>query len=156
MKKWLFCALVLAVVPVLSYGGFGGEDVGQLKPVQVVMLRENGEGLMLLTDTEDIGIGKNVSEAVMDMKEAAIGQVFLDTADYLLLEPGTEGWLPQLRQYLRPSCSLCYVNGEVDLKLAGEYLPHHEPKLTLIRYESGAHRLPWLESEEGRLKLVQP
>lgn len=156
MKKWLFCILVLAAVPVLSYGGFGGEDVGELSPVQVVMLRSDREGVRLLTDTEAVGVGPNPRKAVENMEETTEKRVFLDTADYLLLEPGTEHWLPQLVQYLRPSCNLCYVGGELKLERAGEYLQLHQPKLTLTQYEAGKRRLAYLISDEGRLKLVQP
>jgi hypothetical protein len=82
--------------------------------------------------------------------------VFLDTAEYLLVEPGAEIWLPQLQQYLRPSCNICYVTADMDLKLAGKYLQNHGPKLTLAKYEAGERRLPYLITEEGRMKLVRP
>lgn len=156
MKKWLFYVLALAAIPVLGFGGFGGEDVGKLRPVQVVMIRNLNGGLCLLTDTEDIGNGRDAHQAITDMKQTAPANVFLDTADYLLLEAGMEKWLPQLQDYLRPSCSLCYTIGNVDPVQAAEYLQLHEPELTLTQYEAGEYRLPYLISEEGRLRLVQP
>lgn len=156
MKKWLFYVMALAAIPVLSFGGLGGEDVGKLRPVQVVMVSAQNDELHLMTDTEDAGVGIDAHQAVSEMNQSASAKVFLDTADYLLLESGTEAWLPQLRDYLRPSCSLCYVAGEVNLEQAGKYLQLHEPEITLTQYEAGERRLPYLLSEEGRLKLVQP
>lgn len=154
MKKWLFYALVLAAIPVLSFGRSGGQDVGKLQPVQVVMARPENGKLRLLTDTEDTGKGEDAHGAIEDMNETASARIFLDTADYLLLAEGAEQWLPQLQEYLRPSCSLCYVAGEVDVTKVGEFLQLHEPELTLTQYEAGQTTLPLLISEEGRLKLV--
>jgi hypothetical protein len=42
------------------------------------------------------------------------------------------------------------------LEEAGKYLQIHEPDLTLSQYEAGERELPYLISDEGRLKLVQP
>lgn len=155
MKKWLVYALILAAIPVLSFGGFGGRDVGKLQPVQAVMVQlENGK-LRLLTDTEATGRGENVPEAIEDMNKTADARVYLDTADYLLLSEGAEAYLPQLQEYLRPSCCLCAVAGQIDMTKVGTFLELHQPEQTLTRYEAGERELPLLISEEGRLKLVQ-
>ena len=156
MKKWLSYLLLLAAVPVLSFGGFGGHDVGELQPVQVILVRTKNGQLHLSTDTQSTGLGEDIHKAIADMNETASARVFLDTADYLLLGPGGELWLPQLREYLRPSCKLCYVTGEVDLGQVAAFLQLHEPKLTLAQYEAGERGLSCLISNEGRLQLVQP
>ena len=156
MRKWILYALILAAIPILSFGGLGGKDVGKLRPVQVVAIRNRDNGVELQTDTEDLGVGEDVFGAVKDMNDTSPANVFLDTADYLLIEPGAEIWLSQLQPYLRPSCSLCYVTGEVELPQAGQYLQLHEPALTLTQYEAGKRNLPKLISDEGRMKLVQP
>lgn len=155
MKKWIFYALALAAIPALSFGGFGGQDVGKLQPIQVVMARPDGSGIRILTDAQISGWGTDVDHAIRDMNDSASSQVFLDTADYLLLEADAEQWIPQLREHLRPSCNLCRVSGNVDLTLAGEYLQLHEPKLTVTQYEAGDRGLPNLIIKEGRMKLVQ-
>ena len=155
MRKWISYLLLLAAIPVLSFGGFGGEDVGKLSPAQVVLLR-HGDHVMLLTDTKELGIGEDVAKAVMNMKQTSPSEVFLDTAEYLLVEPGAEEWLPQLQEYLRPSCNVCYATGDVDLEQAGRFLQRHEPQLTLTDYEAGDHGLPFLTVKEGRMKLERP
>lgn len=156
MKKWLFCGLLLAAIPVLSYGSFGGEDVGKLRPVQVVLLQSGEDGVQVVTDAGEMGSGVDISRALNDLKLTSSGEVFLDTADYLLLEPGMEICLPQLQEYLRPSCNLCYVSGDTDLEQVAAYLQNHVPKFTLTQYQAGERRLPYLISDKERLKLVQP
>lgn len=156
MKKWLRYVLILILIPAFSFGGFGGEDVGKLSPAQVVLICSSGGSVQLVTDTEDTGIGADPEKAIMNMQETSAGAVFLDTADYLLIEYGTEGWLPQLRQYLRPSCHVCYVSGDVDPGQAGQFLQLHKPELTLADYEAGERQLSILISEGGKLKLERP
>ena len=155
MKKWLGYALALAAVPLLSLGGFGGRDVGKLQPVQVVLLETVGGKLQLHTDAGTFGRGEDLAKALEDLHKTAEGWVDLDTAEYLLLGEGTEGWLSELQEDLRPSCCLCAVAGQIDLTKVGVFLQQHPPKQTLARYRTGEQKLPRLISEEGRLKLVE-
>ena len=155
MKKWLLYALTLAAIPVLSFGGFGGRDVGKLRPVQLVMVRQEGNTVRLLTDTGDTGKGPDIQRAIKDMNGSADADIFLDTADYLLLGEGAEEYIPQLQQYLRPSCALCRVTGEPDPEEAVKFLQQHPPKLTLTQYEAQRAVLPELVAAERRYKLVQ-
>ena len=152
MRKWIGYTLTLAMIPILSFGGFGGQDVGKLSPVQVVLVR-NSEQVVLLTDTKEQGTGEDVASAVMNMKQTSSSEVFLDTADYLLIEPGAQVWITQLHEYLRPSCNVCYVTGRADLEQAGLFLQLHEPSLTLADYEAGDHNLSCLSIKEGRMQL---
>lgn len=156
MKKWIVYLLVVAAIPFLSYGGFGGEDIGKLAPVQAVLLRTEENDIQLLTDGGQLGEGKTTDTAIEDLSETSSTRMFLDTAEYLLLEPGTEEFLPQLQKYLRPSCSLCYISGQIDPAAAAKYLQLHQPDLTLAQYEAGERQLPTLIIYEGRMKLVRP
>ena len=152
MRKWIGYTLILAMIPILSFGGFGGQDVGKLSPVQVVLVR-NSEQVVLLTDTKEQGTGEDVASAVINMKQTSAAEVFLDTADYLLIEPGAQVWITQLQEYLRPSCNICYVTGDADPEQAGLFLQLHEPSLTLADYEAGDHNLSCLSIKEGRMQL---
>lgn len=155
MKKWIIYLLSLAAIPVLSFGGFGGKDVGKLYPVQAVMISSEREGVRILIDGGQCGLGKDVTEALQDLQKTSAERVFLDTADYLLIEPGMEGLLSQLKQHLRPSCNVCYAAGTMDLAEAAAYLQLHQPDLTLTQYEAGERHLPTLLYNEGRMTLVQ-
>ena len=146
--------LIFALIPILSFGGFGGEDVGKLYPVQAVMICAAPEGVQITTDGGQVGKGRDVHAALEDLNATADAQVFLDTAEYLLLEPGMENRLSQLQPYLRPSCSLCLVSNQVTPAEAVRYLQLREPQQTLIQYEAGQRQLPTLIYNEGRMKLV--
>lgn len=152
MKKWL---VLLIAIPLLSIGSFGGEDVGKLAPVQGVMLTQENGLLHIKTDSGQAGIGVNGTAAVEDMMQTASTRVFLDTAEYLMLEPKTEIWLPQLKEYLRPSCKVCYVIGTVDLREAVKYLQLHQQNVNLAQYEAGNTTLHTLIYNEGRMTLVR-
>ena len=152
MKKWIGYTLILAMIPILSFGGLGGQDVGKLSPAQVVLVR-NSEQVVLLTDTKEQGTGEDVASAVMNMKQTSSSEVFLDTADYLLIEPGAQVWITQLQEYLRPSCNICYVTGDADPEQAGRFLQLHEPSLTLADYAAGNRCLQCLSIKEGRMQL---
>lgn len=152
MKKWL---VLLIAIPLLSFGGFGGEDVGKLAPVQGVLLTQENGLLHILTDSGQEGTGTNGTTAVEDLKRTASSKVFLDTAEYLLLDPKTEKWLPQLKEHLRPSCVVCYVIGPVDLAEAVKYLQLHQPNVNLAQYEAGNNELLTLIYNEGRMTLVR-
>ena len=151
MKRWLWLGLAVAAFLV---GRNGGTDIGRLQPVQVLMVSKAQEGVLLQTDTGDTGKGRNFELALQNMKDTAPLEIFLDTADYLLLKDGGEDLLPELKGYLRPSCTLCQVKGEPDLTQVGEYLRSHPPKLTLNRWLAGEWGFSVLISREGRMELV--
>lgn len=154
MKKWLWYGLIIAAVAVFSGGNIAGKDVGKLQPVQVVRVA-GGEGQILLeTDTQNWGYGENVDAAIKNMKKTASGEIFLDTADYLLIAEGAEKTLPDLMDHLRPSCAICKVHGTADLAQVGQFFEVHAPKLTLADWRAGEWTMPVLISEEGRMELV--
>ncbi len=155
MKKWLWCILLLAVIPLLGIGSLGGRDVGTLRPVRVLEAQQKNGQLFLVADTEDRGRGETSEQAVASMNESSQNYVFLETAQVLLLREGTERYIPELMQYLRPSCSVCAATGEMDLSTVAKYLKQHPPQLTLGEYAAGKQELPRLISEGGKMQLVQ-
>lgn len=122
--------------------------------MQVVRVACDGGQVRIETDTGAWGAGDSLKSAFLNMKNTASSQVFLDTADYLILTEACEGLLPALTEYLRPSCSLCLERGTSDLEKAGEFLKYHQPEVTIKDYRAGACRLPTLVTEEGRMELV--
>ena len=148
MKRWiLYGATVMAVI-LLSASPFRGTDISKLAPVEVVWLAEEDGQVLLMTDTEDVGKGTDVREALSDMKAAAKGTIFLDTADYLIVETGTEEFLNQITDVLRPSCMVCRAKQVPDLKEAAEFFSAHEPGITLRQWQNDQMELPLLKEEE--------
>lgn len=147
MKRWLLYIIVLLLCGVSSNRG---TDIGELAPVEVVWLSENAGQIYLETDTGDMGRGETIQAALSDMKAAAPGMIFLETADYLIVEPGSEILLEQLYDILRPSCKVCAAQSMPDLEEVAPFLNAHEPRLTLRQYQVETCVLPLLGEQEGR------
>lgn len=137
MKKWLLLIGALAAVGFLSRLPHPARDISELKPVQAVYLHKDGGNLCIETDTGDVGTGRNLPEAARDLSANADGEIFLDTAEFLIL--GREITIdPTFYQYLRPGCRVCYADEQPDLAAAVKYLSAHPPEITLahLRPES--------------------
>lgn len=113
-----------------------GIDVGRLQPVEVVSILEREEGIRIQTDTGNVGRGMDLKEAYEDMKTAASGEVFLDTAEYLILE-GEITDKEMLLRYFRPKTRVCKAAGEIDMEKAAQYLAVHKPEKCLKDINTG-------------------
>ena len=150
--------MVLGTVLALAVLGtlFPKTDVGKLQPVQVIQViqvtKERGV-LTVVTDTGESGIGKNLSEAIDALKATASGQIFMDTADYLLVGQNCAAVLEEAGEILRPGTRVCIVDGEVDMEKVGSFLSIHKPEVTLARCRNGIKGIPVLTVREGRMEL---
>lgn len=154
MKKWLWILGALAAAAVIGSKPSAGTDVGKLQPVQVVCIERADDNVIVWTDTGDQGVGEDFNAAVQDMKNAAIGEIFLETADHVLLSPGSLAQLENAASMLRPSCSVCLFEGELNLEQVGRFLEIHAPERTLMEYRAGLRKLQTLKSIDGRMTLV--
>lgn len=145
-----FYIAVAAIVALLSITPFQGSDIARLAPVEVVWLAEEDGQVILMTDTEDVGRGADVLEALADMKATATGTIFLDTADYLIVEKDGEKYLDQVADVLRPSCMLCRATQMPDLKEAVAFFAVHKWNVTLRQWQNDRMSLPLFMEEERR------
>ncbi len=154
MKKWLFYVAAVVLVAALGYMPFSGSDVAVLQPVELIFVDHKDGAVTVQTDTGDMGKGKTLEQAFADLKSTTAGEVFLDTADFLLI--GTNGTilLQELTQILRPACKVCIVQEQVDLKEAAEFLRIQSENVTLQQYRTGKGSIPHLIMDEERLRLV--
>ncbi len=150
MKRWILYGVSVLALILLSASPFRGTDISKLVPVEVVWLAEDGGQVFLMTDTGDSGRGADVREALSDMKATAKGTIFLDTADYLIVEQDAEKFLNQITDVLRPSCMLCRAKHMPDLKEAAAFFSAHEPGVTLRQWRNDRKELPLLKEEERR------
>lgn len=155
MKRWIIYIAVLAGAGFFGASAFHGTDIAELAPVEVVWLSDNGGQVYLHTDSDNIGWGENVTAALADMKAAAPGSIFLETADYLIVEVGAEELLAQVYDILRPSCKICVAQGMPDLKAAAAFLDAHEPAVTLRQRQAGRNDLPLLSEQAGRFEWIE-
>ena len=102
-------------------------DVGKLRPVEVIAVNQSGEGYVIRTDLGDRGAGATLAEAVNDLRDTAPGIVYLDTAEYLLLENEVTD-TAYLEQILKPRVRVCGAQTGIDLEGSGQYLDIHRPK----------------------------
>lgn len=126
-------------------------ELGKLKPVEVIRVEKNDEGILIETDTGDSGRGRTVNQAVWNLHETTAGTIYLDTAEYILL-PMDETVLMEVCPYLRGDIRICHWVGEMKLEEAAKYLDAHRPNMRLKEYRAGT-LLQVLEGENGRFRL---
>ena len=154
MKRWLVCAALIFLVAASGYMPFSGSDVGTLQPVELISLSVSEDLITVKTDTGDMGQGSDIDSAFSDLKRTAAGKVFLETADYLLIDQKGLLYLPRLTAILRPACKVCVTNDDVDLKKAAEYLRIQADNFTLQNYRAGERSIPYLAVHEERMYIV--
>lgn len=150
MKRWIILAAAAAVA--LMFAPSGTTDVGELLPVELLYIYKEESGIRVETDTENFGVGDNLTAALENLKATASGEIFLDTADYLIITKETVSLLPQLWEILRPATEVCLgVNADAQ---AAAFLSAHKPGVTLNDIRSGGVSLPILIRTEERYCLV--
>ncbi|MBP3659876.1 MAG: hypothetical protein J6I89_00645 [Oscillospiraceae bacterium] len=130
MKKWLYPLAVLAAIALLSRLPHPSRDISRLEPVQAVYLYMEAGELHIETDTGDHGSGHDLTEATDDMKESSDGEIFLETAEFLILDPQVP-ITPDFYELLHPDCRVFFTSEKPDLPAAAKYLSLHTPKTTL-------------------------
>lgn len=151
MKRILIYIIVLLA---LTKAPLEGVHLGMLRPVEVVMILREGNEVVILTDTEDMGRGADGLAALENLKATTPGNIYLDTAEYLLLTADTEAVAEQLRSKLRASVGLCTADKGIDLQLAAKFLPAHD-KLPALKAWKQGEKLPYLKTVGERLQLVK-
>lgn len=149
MKKWIPMLLLAAAV---LWSPARGADVGRLIPVELVQILRTEQGFLVRTDTENRGVGETLDAAIADLKEQASGEIFLETAEYVLLTETSRACARDLPTYFRPGTQIYQAPPLEDLAAAAEYLGQHSVPSPLFRLgERG--RLPHLMEREGGLRL---
>lgn len=151
--RWILSLLATLLVAALGWLPFRGTDVATLEPAEALYVSLEEDAVLVETDGGWFGKGRNVDEAVADLKESAPGQVFLQTVDYLLLQTDSENLLPTLYSHLRSGCSVCLTEEKPDLEKATTYLRAHSPSTTMQDYRVGKTHIQKLIMQEDRAYL---
>lgn len=146
--------LYIAVLGLLTLAPVKSIDLGNLRPVEVVMVCRQADAVVIATDTEDVGRGTDAAAALENLKATTPGTVYLDTAEYLLVAEDAEDAAEQLRNSLKKSVRVCMAEPEVDLKTAAEFLPVHGDLPQLKNWKTG-DKLPCLTVTENGLLLTE-
>ena len=107
-------------------------DVANLLPVKGVAVYMDRETVVLETDTENLGKGRNVAEALADLKKTTPAVVYLDTAEFLLVSEPATSQIEDLRGIFKPSVKVCICDAAGQVKDAVEHLDVHG-NLTKLR-----------------------
>ena len=146
MKRILIYVLILLTVLVLPTKGM---DVSKLQPVQTIAVSCDGEKWVIRTDTDDVGVGTSVEDAFENLMETTPAVIYLDTADYLLLQDNAVTAIDVLRSRLKDSVVLYLYRGDPDLKAVSKYLSVHGEK-TKLKHWNRTVKLPILDCTTER------
>lgn len=122
-------------------------DVGALQPVEVISVYHNKGQVIVETDTGDMGQGKELEAALVDLMATSSAVVYLDTAEYLLIDSGTDEEISILKERLKGSTKVAMIMGHLDLKDVDSYLKAHNDFPVIREWKSG-EKLPILTSEK--------
>ena len=100
-------------------------EIRDLEPIQAVWMYVEDGNIVLQTDTEDEGRGKNVPDALEDMKNKSSGIVYLDTAQFLLVSEKAQQQVGELSPYLKDKVKISLWDGG-DLKEVARYMQSHK------------------------------
>ena len=149
MKRIMLYVLLLVLVWIVPTER---ADIAQLRPVEVIAIYKTGDTVVMATDTDDMGIGHSAAAALENMRSTSPAVIYLDTAEYLLIEASAEAEVDGIRQELKKAVRICSVADSVDLKSAAQYLSVHGA-LPSLREWSRGQVLPLLHTENDRLKI---
>lgn len=153
MKRIFAAVLAVVCIAVLERAPSSGTDVAKLQPVELLRIGYYGGYISVETDTGDLGIGRDLDSAFRDLKESAPGEIFLDTADHILVSDTACGLLLQLTDFLRPACAVCIDRSNSAMEDAAEFLNIHRSMVTLRDCGFAETELPVLISKGERLYL---
>ncbi len=109
-------------------------DISDLEPIQAVWINKDNGNYVITTDTEDVGIGETVRQAVENMKYQSEKIIYLDTAQFLLVEDNCREAINEISEYLKGGAKVCVWNGEGELAKAARYMKTHRVGIKLKEY----------------------
>lgn len=149
MKQvWIYFGVLLALMLLPA-----GTDAAKLAPAQLVYVQTNGSEITVRTDLGNMGSGRDLSEAFKDLEDTTPGKVFLDTADYLLVDETSVRYLQELGGWLKGDCLVCLGKEIKDLPGAADYLDAHPPRQKLKDCRGDEVILPHLTEMDERFCL---
>ena len=146
--------IYIATLGLLTLAPVKDADIGNLRPVEVVLVCQQDDAVVLSTDTGDVGQGTDALTALENLKATTPGTIYLDTAKYLLFTEDAEGAVQQLKSALKKNCYVCMTDREVDLKTVAKYLSVHGKLPRLKEWKTG-EKLPCLRVIEKRFFLTK-
>ena len=162
MKQMAFWFVFAAAVTALGRWPTKARDASGLLCAQVLVVDASKGEVTVEADCGVSGSGASLSGALEDMRAHAPGELFLDTAEHIVLRERAWYLLPQAAscRALRPAARLARAGGELPgIEELRAFLQAHPPALTLAHAYASLLRgepvyAPQLTQTEGRLSLA--
>lgn len=137
-------ALLLAAVAVCSFFGavpFACSDIADLAPAQTLCVMGGADGVFLCTDGDIAARGETLADAMIQLKNAASGELLLATVDELVLVSYPPDANAFLRAGLRPATSV-YLAPTLpeSVDALAKYLHEQKGGVTLGMLRDGAQK----------------
>lgn len=155
MRKMMLCIAAIAITGFAGLLPFFGTDVGKLHPVEVLVVTAKGDGITVETDTGLHGAGITVEAAIENLRLTSAGEIFLDTANYLLLSGESVHLLNGFSGFLRPACQVYVYSGDGKWDNVAKYLESHPSNVTILGYKQGKTDVAKLSVHGEDYKIVE-
>ena len=157
MKKLLRIALIGAALGALGLLPFRATDAAKLLPVKTVIITRSGEEYVVDVGAGVRAAGRTLSEALERLKEEITGEVFLPTAEQVVItEPAEEAVEAVAEETaFRPAAGIYRTPAAApDPEALGDYLNSHPSNYTILEARAAlaagtAPTLPRLVPTDG-------
>lgn len=123
--------LYIIILSTLFFVPLNRVNIGQLEPVSALAVYVDEANVVMEIDGGEKGIGKSVEEALRDLKENTIGIVYLDTAEYLLIDEAAIKYEDAVLMLMRPNVQTFICDARGCVGECAEYISAHG-KLPII------------------------
>lgn len=117
--------LYILILGLMFFAPVERVDVAQLLPIEAVAMYMDGNLVVLETDTQNIGRGENAASALKNLKDVTPAVVYLDTAQYLLVDKEAEAYIDELREHLKSSVDVTVCDARGKVKEMAEFVSVH-------------------------------
>ena len=160
MKQIVWVALLAGALSMTGLLPFESRDVASLVPVETLTV-DVRESQVVLNGGEYQGYGTDWETALADLHAGGEGNVFLGTAEQVVLSQSATSLLPDIirSQELRPAAVVCVCQGiPPKPEDVTKYLSAHDAGITIQKVQAVMLRgegikLPVLVQTEGGLRL---
>ena len=132
MKKLLFVLLAAGVLTAMGLLPFRAVDASKLLPVKTVIVTKAGEEYVVDIGSGVRAVGDTLRQALDRLREEVSGQVFLPTAEQVIITEPAEGAVAEETEF-RPAAGI-YLTPEPapDAEALGAYLDAHPSDVTIL------------------------
>lgn len=128
--------LYAVILASLFYVPLRRVNVADILPVEAIAVYIEGNKVVLEADTGDRGKGNSIQEALRNLEKESASIVYLDTARHLIVAPGAEQYVEQLRPMMRSSAQVCIGDAKGHVEQTANYLSAHKKLPSLRNWHS--------------------